>query len=259
MNNNATLINEAIQVAEAEQQELQSIRDTASSIVQQQEESLGHAKSTCDALGTVVGNVEEMLGAIQEIERNISDTVNLSEDGAQKARATTELMEHLSEAGDKIGSVVTLIQNIASQTNLLALNATIEAARAGEAGKGFAVVAGEVKNLATQTANATEEITTQVSEIQQTTQKAMEAITGVVSATEEITNSASSIKDAVELQNVSSQEISRQTTDISEMSEITGQNIEQSLENAGRNRERAKRLLDGNQELLSKLGEISRV
>ena len=94
-------------------------------------------------------------------------------------------MQELAESAHKIGHVVGLITNIAGQTNLLALNATIEAARAGDAGKGFAVVASEVKNLASQTAKATEEIRSQIGQIQTATKEAVDAIRGITSTVEE--------------------------------------------------------------------------
>jgi len=258
MSDQAAMLNDAIGMTEAAQKEFEAIRATATTVTEQQEASLNHAKMTCESVTSVVGNLEEMLDSIGDIEHNVGAAVELSGDGAQKARETTDLVQSLSEAAEKIGSVVVLIKNIASQTNLLALNATIEAARAGEAGKGFAVVAGEVKNLANQTATATEEITAQVTEIQTTTQQALEAITGVVGATEEINNSASAIKDAVARQHSSTEEISRQANDIAQMADTTGQNIQQSLENAGRNRDRAKGLIEGNEALLSTLQDISR-
>ncbi|MDP2620166.1 MAG: methyl-accepting chemotaxis protein, partial [Hyphomicrobiales bacterium] len=117
-----------------------------------------------------------------------------------EANKTTKTMRGLSDAANRIGEVVGLIQDIAEQTNLLALNATIEAARAGEAGRGFAVVASEVKALATQTAKATEEISTQVKEIQGTAGAAAEAITTVGGVIEEMSRIAELVASAVEEQ-----------------------------------------------------------
>ena len=109
----------------------------------------------------------------------------------------------------KIGEVITLIQAIAEQTNLLALNATIEAARAGEAGKGFAVVAAEVKELATQTSKATEEIGAQIGAIQGSTKEAVEAIAAITATMQEVDNYTSAIAAAVEQQGAATNEISR--------------------------------------------------
>ncbi|HLN22857.1 MAG TPA: methyl-accepting chemotaxis protein, partial [Patescibacteria group bacterium] len=115
----------------------------------------------------------------------------------------------LSDAADRIGEVVKMINDIASQTNLLALNATIEAARAGDAGKGFAVVAGEVKNLANQTARATEDIQAQVAAIQAETGKAVLAIGGIAQTISSVNQFTVGIASAVEEQGAATQEIAR--------------------------------------------------
>jgi len=118
-------------------------------------------------------------------------------------------MKNLSEAANRIGSVMELIQEIAEQTNLLALNATIEAARAGEAGKGFAVVASEVKDLANQTAKATGEISDHVNRVQEETKTAAEAMTGIANKIGEINQVTSAVSAAVEEQSSATQEVSR--------------------------------------------------
>ncbi|MHA1598339.1 MAG: methyl-accepting chemotaxis protein, partial [Alphaproteobacteria bacterium] len=122
---------------------------------------------------------------------------------------SNEQVQGLATAAQKIGEVVELISDIAEQTNLLALNATIEAARAGDAGKGFAVVASEVKNLANQTAKATEEISAQIGGIQGATRDAVEAIGGITSIIDEINEITSAIAAAVEEQGAATQEIAR--------------------------------------------------
>jgi methyl-accepting chemotaxis protein len=125
------------------------------------------------------------------------------------ARATNELVQGLSRSAEKVGEVVDLIRAIAAQTNLLALNATIEAARAGESGRGFAVVATEVKTLARHTAKATEEIASQIAEIQHSTGSSVEAIKRHAESTEEVNDYTSAIATSVERQGEATTEISK--------------------------------------------------
>ncbi len=133
----------------------------------------------------------------------------------------------LAETGEKITEVVGLIDEIADQTNLLALNATIEAARAGEAGKGFAVVASEVKNLATQTAKATEEIGAQISSMQGATETAVNAIKQIGSTISRVDEIASSISAAVEEQGAATHEISRNVNEAASSTQTVSSNINQ--------------------------------
>ena len=123
----------------------------------------------------------------------------------EETQATNQDIDALAQAAQKIGDVTKLIQNIAAQTNLLALNATIEAARAGEAGRGFAVVASEVKSLAVQTAKATEDISSQILEVQSSTAKAVEAIGRIANRMQEIDNHTSAVAAAVQQQNTATE------------------------------------------------------
>ena len=150
---------------------------------------------------------EELSSSISEISHQVAQSTSMTAKAVEDAGRANDMVQGLASAAQKIGEVVSLINDIASQTNLLALNATIEAARAGDAGKGFAVVAAEVKNLANQTAKATEEIDAQVSGIQTATGDTVAAIEGVAKSINEINEIASAIAAAVEEQGASTQEI----------------------------------------------------
>ena len=136
-------------------------------------------------------------------------SVAVSNRATDETNRTSELMHGLSDAAEKIGTIIQLIQAIASQTNLLALNATIEAARAGDAGRGFAIVASEVKSLATQTAQATEQIAGQIATIQSATGQSVQAIKQFGSTVKEMADIATAIAAAVEEQGAATGEIAR--------------------------------------------------
>jgi methyl-accepting chemotaxis protein len=158
---------------------------------------------------TVASAAEELSSSIEEIGRQVSQSARIAQEAVTTAERTNATVQGLADAAQRIGDVVKLINDIASQTNLLALNATIEAARAGEAGKGFAVVASEVKNLANQTAKATEEIGAQIAGIQASTKDSVTAIQGIGSTIREINEIATSIASAVEEQGAATREIAR--------------------------------------------------
>jgi methyl-accepting chemotaxis protein len=143
-----------------------------------------------------------------------------------EVESTGHTMSELAGAADEIGGIVRLIGEIASQTNLLALNATIEAARAGDAGKGFAVVASEVKNLATQTAKATEEITGRIQKIQSTTGAAVAAMNSVKTTIAKVSEISSAIAAAVEEQTAATSEISSNATQAATGTEEVARSIE---------------------------------
>jgi methyl-accepting chemotaxis protein len=178
---------------------------------------------------TVAAATEQLSSSIQEIARQVVQSSTIANQAVQEAASTGGTMQTLSEAAQKIGEVVRLINDIAGQTNLLALNATIEAARAGEAGKGFAVVASEVKNLATQTARATEDISAQVTAMQSSTGNAVAAIERIDATIGRMNEISTSIAAAMEQQGAATQEIARNvqeaargTTEVS--SNISGLN-----------------------------------
>ncbi len=192
------------------------VQNTAQSMAETAERSNGLTTAAADATEQAASNVrtvasaaEELTASIQEISRQVTQSTDISKAAAEQARKTNGEVEALAQAAQKIGDVVTMIQDIAEQTNLLALNATIEAARAGEAGKGFAVVASEVKQLATQTATATEQIRQQINDIQGATGGAVDSIALITETIEQVNGIASSIASAVEEQSAATEEISR--------------------------------------------------
>jgi len=167
------------------------------------------AEDATNNVQTVASASEELSSSIQEISRQVSQSTNIANTAVNEVQSTNEKIQGLAAAANKIGEVVAMITDIADQTNLLALNATIEAARAGDAGKGFAVVASEVKNLANQTARATEEISTQISNVQAATQEAVVAIGSIGGTIHQLNEISSAIAAAVEEQGAATQEIAR--------------------------------------------------
>ena len=158
---------------------------------------------------TVAAATEELSASTQEIGRQVGQSSSIAARAVADARRTDATVQALASGSQKIGEVVGLISSIAGQTNLLALNATIEAARAGEAGKGFAVVATEVKNLAAQTARATDEITTQINQMQIATHEVVSAIRTIGETIGEMSQIAATIAATVDEQNAATREIAR--------------------------------------------------
>jgi methyl-accepting chemotaxis protein len=166
-----------------------------------------------------------------------------------KAAKTNEMVGGLAAAGEKIGDVLRLISAIAGQTNLLALNATIEAARAGEAGKGFAVVASEVKELASQTAKATEEIAGQVAAIQASTEECVTAIGGISATIREISTIATTIASAVEEQGAATREIAQSVQQVAAGTSEVAVNVAGASHAADQSRALADTVLSASGEL----------
>ena len=164
------------------------------------------------AVQTVASAAEELSASIREIGRQVAESSTIANASSEEAGKANLTVKELSDTASRIGDVIKLINDIASQTNLLALNATIEAARAGEAGKGFAVVANEVKNLANQTARATDEISQQINTVQTQTRNAVEAIGHIVERIQEISHISTTVASAVEEQSAATSQIAMSVT-----------------------------------------------
>ncbi len=202
-----------VQTVSAASTELQS---SAQSMTAISEETSSQATAVAAAseeastnVQTVAAAAEELSSSVGEINRQVAQSTTIAGNAVTAAEKANEMVQGLAMSAQKISEVVEMITDIAEQTNLLALNATIEAARAGEAGKGFAVVASEVKNLATQTAKATEEIGAQIGGIQGATEDSVNAIQDITRTIGEISEISSAIAAAVEEQSAATQEIAR--------------------------------------------------
>jgi methyl-accepting chemotaxis protein len=195
------------------------------------------------SVATVAAATEELASSVAEIGRQVTHSSGVADNAVVKAGQTTEMVGGLANAAEKIGDVLRLIGAIASQTNLLALNATIEAARAGDAGRGFAVVASEVKDLASQTAKATEEIAGQVTAIQSATGDCVAAIGGISDTIRQISGIATTIAAAVEEQGSATREIARSVQQAASGTKEVSHNVAGASEAADQSRALADNVL----------------
>jgi len=184
-------------------------------------------ESVSSSVNSVASAIEEMTYSINEVSQNCQKESQIASDANNKARKTAQIMETLNDSAKNIGKVVRMISDISEQTNLLALNATIEAARAGESGKGFAVVANEVKELSKQTATATNDITMQITEMQNNSQDALKAIEEITKVIEEVDSISQTIATAVEEQSATVKEIAN---NVAQANQAAGGEVISSIE-----------------------------
>jgi methyl-accepting chemotaxis protein len=187
----------------------QAMSETAARTGRDAAQATAATSETLVTTQTVAGAAEELTASIGKITQQVNGSSAAAQRAVVAGRAARESIEALSSQAEQIGHVAEMIADIASRTNLLALNATIEAARAGNAGKGFAVVASEVKQLATQTARSTEDITTQISAVRQATAHAAEQVVQMVAMIGDIETTAAAVAAAVEAQGVATADISQ--------------------------------------------------
>ena len=250
---------ETVSAAAAEMQSsAQSVSGTADQTSQQSTAVAAAAEQASANVQTVASAAEELTSSISEISRQVSQSTQIAGAAVAEVDGANAKVQGLAEAANKIGEVVALITDIADQTNLLALNATIEAARAGEAGKGFAVVASEVKNLANQTAKATEEISNQIGGIQGATQDAVTAIGSIGGTINQINEITSTIAAAVEEQGAATQEIARNVEQASSGTQEVSSNISRVTQAASETGSSATQILDAAGELGRQSDMLSR-
>lgn len=236
------------------------LRSLSQAIYGDAENSLSQAEDVSAAAGQVSNNVqsvaiasEEMSASIREIAQNAVQAANITEKAESKAQESTVIVGTLGKSAKEIGNVVEVIKSIASQTNLLALNATIEAASAGDAGKGFAVVANEVKELAKQSASASEDIRTRIEEIQSNTVEAVKAISDITDIIVEISQINKTIASAVEEQSVTTNEITRNVSEAARGSNAISDSILNLVELSKKTAQTA----ETSQQAIAKLSDMS--
>ncbi len=236
-NNVGAMVNELIASATEMQKSSKVLSESAEVSLQQAESVASGANEANQNTTTAAQAAQELSESIQEIIQQVQSAVNISEQAVAEAESTNKTVGKLSKVSEEIGAVVDVITDIAEQTNLLALNASIEAARAGDAGRGFAVVAGEVKELANQTANATEKISKQIAAIQAESDGAAKAIAHIGQTIQEMNQTNEAIAAATEQQSHATQSIVQSVQVASQVTEDVSHTIgavSQSAEDTGR-------------------------
>jgi methyl-accepting chemotaxis protein len=217
------------------------------------------ADETASNVGNMAGVTEKMLASIAHIHQEAMQSAAKARQSISQAESTNATIRSLTAAADNIGSVVGLIANIASQTNLLALNATIEAARAGDAGKGFAVVASEVKSLATETAKATEEISKQITLVQEATRRSVEEIAGTGTTIADIATKVEAVAASVDEQATATGSIAQSAMRAAANAETVAAALRTTAETINRTQDAAKSVLEFSQSLAKRTAELDQV
>ncbi len=209
------------------------------------------------SVNSVAAAIEEMSASLGEVAENASKAARVTGQALDRARDSQHQVDELGAMAKEIGKVVATISKIAAQTNLLALNATIEAASAGEAGKGFAVVASEVKELAKQTASATESIRSQIESMQATTRHAIEAIASIVGVIDEMDSISGAIAAAVEEQTSTTGEIARNVASTATGANEVARNIQEATTGANEVSRSVMGAVHGVEEIVRNIGELA--
>ncbi len=253
--NSQTLASAAEELTAVSQQMSSNSEETAT----QANVVAGASEQVSKNIGMVAASAEEMSSCVREIAKNASEATKVANEAVQVADETNRTISKLGVSSEEIGQVIKVITGIAQQTNLLALNATIEAARAGEAGKGFAVVANEVKELAKQTADATEDIGRKIEAIQNDTKGAVTAITQISKVIGRINDISNTIASAVEEQSATTNEIARNASEAARGSTEISRNVANVSVAAKNTSEGANNTLSAATELAKLAADLKRV
>ena len=245
----ASLFTSFNEQADAMHETAASMNSLVNNAHKESSEAKDNSFASTSNIQTVATAAEELSISTQEITRQVQTTNTIVDQGAANATETSDRISTLATSAQKIGDVVSLIQDIAEQTNLLALNATIEAARAGEQGRGFAVVASEVKSLASQTSHATNEIAQQIADIQKASDDAVEAIFSINEMMENVKDHTDSITTSVTQQDAATQEISTSAQQASMESSKISDNISNVSDTVQQTNASASAILDASNRL----------
>ncbi|MCT4656308.1 MAG: methyl-accepting chemotaxis protein [Cohaesibacter sp.] len=242
--------------SDAMEQTAQSLSDIAEHTLQQSSGIAASSEQAATSVGIVATAAEELSASIADINHQLHQTKSIVSETSRSAQDSNTKVASLDTAAQRIGQVVTLIQDIAEQTNLLALNATIEAARAGDMGKGFAVVAAEVKELANQTSKATEEISSQIGDIQVSTKDAVSSIEKIADTMQQVDEYTTAIASAVEQQGGATQEISTNVQQAASSTDMVHSNIANVTSSASTTSQSVNDVMQASQEVSNEANRL---